>query len=217
MRPIFIALLLITAVNASAQSTIPFKFVSEDENKLIKENDSLKFYAATDDTSAVVALNDDALWYKLLKKDRVTVLAEGAFITEGEKFLQDGKWVARYENGKIKVTGYFRKGKQIGTWMEYYNSGKPRTIYNYGIFTDKGEMSTGLSGTWQEFYSSGKLKVNGFYASNTVVYYDTLTVTDPVSGSEVRKAVKHRALNAEKTGHWEYFSEDGELDKKEDF
>lgn len=212
-----IIFLLPVTFHCAAQNLIPFRFTSDDENKLIRENDSVKYYSATDDTAHIVALSEEPAYYKLMTRDKKVIVAEGAFIIDGEKNIQDGKWTERFDNGKTRIAGTYHKGRPVGTWMEYYNTGKPRVIYNYGLFLDKSELSSSMSGSYNEYYPSGKLKVSGFYAANLAVYYDTILVTDPVTGSEVRKTVKHRGLNAEKAGHWEYYTEDGELEKKEDF
>lgn len=204
------------AVNASAQINISFDFSSEDDNRLIKENDSVKFYVASGDTNNIVCINEEASYYKLLSKDR-KVLAEGAYVMEGEKYLQEGKWIENYESGKIKITGSFRKNKPIGNWIEYYPSGKIKCTSNYAIFTDADGVNSCLSGSYQEFYKTGQVKVSGFYAAELYKVKDTLNVDDPVSGSTVAKVRTHNGLKPEKFGHWEYFSESGELEKKQDY
>jgi predicted DNA-binding protein (MmcQ/YjbR family) len=211
---LILSLLAITG-KVTAQEIIPFDFTSEEENRQIKENDSLKYFVATSDTSKLVVLNEENLWYKLLNKDR-KVIAEGAYLMDNEKYLQDGKWVEKYDNGKVKNTGCYRRNLPIGTWQEYYNTGKPKSVSNYGIITYKGEPLYCLAGTWQEFYPDGKLKVSGFYGSTVFSYKDTVMIEDPISGKKVPTAISHNSVRAEKTGHWEYYSEAGELDKKED-
>jgi len=200
-----------------AQALIPFEFTSEEDNKLLKENDSVKFYEASGDSSNMVSLNEESLYYKLLSKD-YKVLAEGAYITEGEKFIQDGKWVARYENGKPKITGAYRKNLPIGTWHEYFSNGKLQLVTNYAIITgEHGETFYCMSGTYQEYYENGKIKTSGYYAAGIIKVADTIYVTDPVSEKTVVKYNSHGEYYPEKTGHWEYYTESGELDKKEDF
>ena len=204
------------ACTSFAQVSIPFDFTSEDENRLIKENDSLKYFVASTDTNDIVVLNEENAWYKLLNKEH-KLIAEGAYITDGDKYLQIGKWVAQYENGKPKTTGYFQRNMPVGTWQEFYMSGKIKIISNYGIFNYKGEISTCLSGSWQEYYTNGKLKINGFYCGNIITYKDTISVEDPVTSTSSQKEITHREIRSEKTGHWEYFTETGELEKAVDF
>src|ERR1700733_9715242 len=170
LKPLLIILFLAISTRACAQENlIPFNFTSEDENSLIKENDSIKYYVATGDTNNTVAINEEASWYKLYNKDH-KLIAEGAFIMEGDKFLQDGKWVEKYDNGKIELTGYYHKNKPIGTWTAYYNSGKVKAGSNYGIVIYKGEPLYSLTGSYQEYYPGGTLKVSGFYSANVSTY-----------------------------------------------
>jgi antitoxin component YwqK of YwqJK toxin-antitoxin module len=194
---------------------IPFEFTSEEENRLIKENDSLKFFVADDDSTNIVTLNEEASYYKLLSKDH-KVLAEGSYLAEGDKYLQDGRWSQYYSGGKVKITGYYRRNKLIGTWQEYYPTGKLKTVANYAAFTDKGETYTCKSGSYQEYYASGKLKLSGFYSADLHKVKDTVVVEDPVSGERIQKILEKNKPTAEKTGRWEYYTEDGELEKKED-
>ncbi|MCW3123809.1 MAG: hypothetical protein JWQ38_3301, partial [Flavipsychrobacter sp.] len=68
--------LCLTTIHATAQALIPFEFISEEENRFIKENDSCRFYAAIGDSN-IVSLNEEGFYYKLLDKAQ-KVLAEGA-------------------------------------------------------------------------------------------------------------------------------------------
>jgi len=206
-----------TTCRVCAQQFIPFEFTSEEENKLIKETDSLKFYVASGDNSNTVCIDEESAFYKLLNKES-KVIAEGAFITDGDKFLQDGKWTARYDNGKLKLVGNYRKNVPIGTWKEFYSNGKLKQITNYAIIAgEHGDFVSCLSGTYEEYFENGKLKTSGFYSALLTGVPDTMYVDDPVSGKTVVKYVQHNEYRPEKTGHWEYYTEDGELDKKEDF
>jgi len=215
LRSILLALFIVFTGNLYGQLLIPFAFTSEEDNRLIKENDSFKYYVASGDTMNTVCINDETSFYKLLNKD-LKIIAAGYFVTDGDKYLQDGKWETFFGSGKVKLAGYFQKGIPIGTWEEYHANGKIRMISNYGIFIQNNEMSSCMSGTFQEFYSSGKIKVNGFYGASFITAHDTVTVTDPVTGQDVIKVTDQKALRGAKTGHWEYFDENGEIEKKED-
>lgn len=215
MRFIFFACFALLSQIAYAQSPIPFAFTSDDDNKLIKENDSVKLYRATNDTASIVSINEETNYYRLLTKSH-KLIAEGSFSIEGERNLQEGKWFQYYDNGKVMLTGYYKKSRPVGTWEEYYSSGKIKAIKNYGIIIDKDGTSTCLSGSYQEFYSSGKLKVNGFYGAERKKVSDTVEVEDPVSGSKIKKVVSQSVYKGEKTGTWEYYTEEGEVEKKEE-
>jgi antitoxin component YwqK of YwqJK toxin-antitoxin module len=215
IRNSFLLIFLFIAGNTFAQSLIPFEFTSEEENRLIKENDSFKYYVASEDTTNTVCINEEALYYKLLNKD-LKVIASGNFIMEGDRFLQEGKWIEKYDNGKIKLTGYYLRNKPIGTWQEYYPNGKLKIVCNYSIFSQGGESAYCLSGTYQEYYSNGVLKVNGLYIASAIAHHDTITVTDPITRDDITKVITKKSVEAVRAGHWEYYDEHGELDKKED-
>lgn len=211
----FIVVLFSAPMLTYAQSLISFEFTSEDENPLIKENDSFKYYIASGDTANTVCLSEEMSLYRLLNKDR-KVIAEGNYSLQGDKYQQEGKWTEWYNSGKLKRTGYYMSGLPVGTWQEFYSNGKPKFISNYGIFISKGETYSCLSGSYQEFYQNGKLKVNGLYSAEIKTVHDTVSVTDPVTGHEVKKDMARKVLTPGKAGKWEYYDENGELDKKED-
>ena len=203
------------SIAQNAFPTISFEFTSEEDNRVIKENDSLKYYAATGDSSNIVCIDEDASYYKLLTKDHKLV-AEGGFVLDGEKYLQIGKWTEHFSSGKVKLTGYYEKGRPIGTWQEYYNTGKLKTICNYAAISDKGVNRSCISGSYQEYYPSGKIKLNGFYSAVAQIITDTVTVEDPVEDKKIYKLQTHSIYTPEKIGRLEYYDENGELDKKED-
>jgi len=208
---ILVLAVLLSSARLIAQETIPFEYTSEDDNRLIKENDSVKFFVASDDTTRTVCLNEEAGTYRLLNKDR-KLIADGAFVMEGEKFMQTGKWTERYDNGKVKITGYYDKGKPIGTWQEYYDNGKPSLTANYAILKDDvGSITSCLSGSFMEYYKDGKLKTLGFYAAAPTKDVDTMEVTDPVSGTKHLMLQKTISYKPEKEGKWENYDENGEL------
>ncbi len=220
-RPLLLSFILIFCITAKTfaqpafSADIPFEFTSEEDNRLVKENDSLKYYEATGDSSHIVCIDEDASYYKLLGKDH-KLIAEGSFTLAGEKYLQVGKWVEHFSNGKTKITGYYEKSNPVGTWQEFYNTGKLKTVCNYAIIGDKGVNSSCISGTYQEFYPGGKLKVSGFYSAVSQITTDTLTIEDPVEEKKIYKLQTHNIYVPEKIGRWEYYNESGELEKKED-
>jgi antitoxin component YwqK of YwqJK toxin-antitoxin module len=215
-------LLLALVVNLGSskvlgQTVIPFKYTSEDDNKLIKENDSLRYYAATGDTLNLVAINEETMHYKLVnRKDKKRTVAEGDIVGEGDKYLQTGRWVQYHSNGKPAIAGSFYRGKPVGRWEEYYPDGKVKLSYHYAIITDKDGMSTCMSGEYTEYYNDGSVKVSGYYAADRNKKTETTTVEDPVSSSTVTKTVSKSVYTPRKAGSWEYYNDSGELEKKED-
>ncbi|MCF8450894.1 MAG: hypothetical protein K9G49_13560 [Taibaiella sp.] len=201
-----------------AQSLIPLKFKSEDDNRLLKENDSLSFYAATGDTANVVAINEETLTYKLVsKKDRKRVVAEGGILAEGEGYLQHGRWVQYHNNRNAAIAGSYLRGMPVGKWEEYYPDGRIELSYHYAIITDKDGTNTCMSGEYLEYYNNGKLKVSGFYTALRNRTPDAQTVEDPVTGAKINKTVYKSVYTPRKTGIWEYYSESGEQEKREEF
>jgi antitoxin component YwqK of YwqJK toxin-antitoxin module len=213
---LFAILGMLLPARSSAQALIPFAFTSDDDNKLIKDDDTLKYYEATDDSVHIVCLNEEASYYKLQTRDH-KVVAEGEYIADGDKFLQNGRWTAHYDNGKLHIEGAYSRGLPIGTWHEYYASGKPRKTYNFGVFISGDGAASCLSGTYEEYYTSGKLKISGYYQGEQSGKGDTVEIADPVSGQVTKKVLSRNNLKPEKTGTWEYFTETGELDRKENF
>lgn len=217
MRTLVPAIILSAiTIKGHTQELISFEFASEEENRFLRENDSCKFYIASSDTALIVSLNEEASYYKLINKAE-KVVAEGGYILENDKYLQAGKWTERYDNGKIKLTGYYRRNKPIGTWQSFYPTGKLKAVYNYTIIVnEKGGTNYCLSGTWQEYYPDGKLKVNGVYIASEAKATDTIEVEDPVTDQKILKVVSKVEYKPVKTGTWEYYSSSGELDKKEE-
>ncbi len=194
----------------------PFSFVSEDNNRLIKEEDSGKYYVASGDTSRIVFIGDETAAYKLFDRNH-KILAEGNFSVDGDKYMREGKWTDYYENGAIKNTGYYHKDNPIGLWQHYYPDAKLKTLYTYAL-VDNGAYYYCMSGSYQEFYENGQLKTNGFYkATIDEKSKDTTEVIDPETEKTVRKITTGKRPRPEKYGTWEYFTDKGELSKKEEF
>ncbi len=200
-----------------AQELIPFKFRSEDENKLLTENDSARIYAATGDTANAVIIEDETLHYRLVsRKNKKKVVAEGGLVSAGDGYLQHGKWVQYYSNGRPALTGSYLKGKPAGAWQELWPDGKPKRDFHYAILADKDGTYTCMAGEYHEYYENGQLKVTGFYMADRRRNADTVMVEDPVSGTRVSKKVFTSEYVPRKTGTWEYFTETGEADRKEE-
>ncbi len=212
----FIVLAALHPENGFSQVSIPFAFSSEEDNRLIKETDSFKYYVATGDTTKVVCIDDEGAYYKLLSKDG-KVLTEGAFVMDGEKYLQQGRWTEHYASGKVKLQGSFLRSKPVGTWQEYYSNGKIKTLSNYALINDaQNSRKSCLSGSYEEYYQSGKLKVSGFYAAVATAKSDTIDVEDPVTGEKKSVITRSALYRPEKAGLWEHYDENGEIEKKEE-
>ncbi len=203
--------------SAHAQSVIPFKYTSEEDNRLVKENDSLKYYEATGDPLNVVAINEETMHYQLVVgKDKKKVLAEGDIVGENDNYLQSGRWVQYHPNGRVQLAGNFYRGKPVGTWEENYPDGKVKKVYNFGLISDKDGLITCLSGEYREYYNDGNLKVSGYYAADRAKKSETVQVEDPISGKNVNSTISKSVYTARKAGTWEYYTADGEVERKDE-
>ncbi len=219
MRCIVVFLIVFSFVvsKINAQVLIPIKFVSEEDNRLLKENDTLRYYVASGDSINVVAINEELLNYKLVnKRNKLKVVAEGGIIPDGDSYLQHGHWRQFYSNGSAEITGSYLRGKPVGSWETYYQDGRVKTAAHYALITDKDGTNTCMSGEYREYYANGKLKTLGYYTADRNRYQDTLQVEDPLTGSKLVKTLYKSSYTPRKTGFWEYYTEEGELEKKED-
>lgn len=214
----FVLLAFCTGSDVMGQALIPFKYTSEEENRLIKENDTVRYYIATGDTVNVVALNEEAMYYKLVnRKDKKKVVAEGGLIADGEGYLPHGRWVQYYNTGKTAISGSYIKGKPAGIWEEFYPDGRLKVSGHYAIISDKDGVTTCRSGEYLEYYSNGQLKESGYYAADRTVSKDSTSVEDPVSGKMVTKTISKSYYSPKKAGPWDHYSEAGEVEKHEEF
>jgi antitoxin component YwqK of YwqJK toxin-antitoxin module len=217
IKYLFLSLLAICAHTCMyAQTEITFPYTSEDDNRLISETDSGKYYVADGDTTNIVFINDDGTSCRVMNSNH-KVLCEGGLNNSQDQYLQDGKWTEYYPDGKIKTTGYYYLGKPMGTWVHYYSSGKPKSEYSYAIISENGSNNACLNGVYKEYYKSGKLKVQGFYKVDIDgTMNDTIMVKDPVTMTNKMVIQKVRAVQPEKIGKWEEYAENGATPQKED-
>ena len=215
-KAILLIFTLSLAIISKAQIDIPLRLNTDDEGQLIKETDSGKYYHASGDGDRVVFLGEDPLVYRLLTKERKTIV-EGSLSSEADSYAREGKWVEYFDNGLVKITGYYYKNKPTGMWQKYYPSGKIMAAYTYGL-VDNEEYFSVLIGSYTECFENGRIRVNGLYkASLNPNNKDSIYVEDAVTGEQVLKTVPSRKPKSEKIGSWEYYSENGELMKKEEY
>jgi antitoxin component YwqK of YwqJK toxin-antitoxin module len=215
MKKLFgISVLSICTGLCHAQVEIPLSFTSEEDNKIVKETDSGKYYKASGGDERTVFLSEDML-YKLYDKDN-KVLTEGAVSNDGDKFLREGKWTEFYTNGTIKSTGHYYKDNPVGTWIKYYPGNKLKQICSYALI-ENGSTHYCMSGTYEEYFDNGHLKTSGLYKA---VFddraKDTIYVQDPETGKQIKKIVTNSRPRPEKFGTWEYYNESGDLIKKDE-
>ena len=83
-----------------------------------------------------------------------------------------GDYFKKYENGIVKVRGFFRFGKKHGTWMYFYPNGLK---WSEAYFeNDK------MNGESNVYHENGKLYYSGFYTMDKPVgtwkFYDSTGV-----------------------------------------
>lgn len=197
-----------------AQVETPLHFTSEDDNKVIKETDSGKYYAASGSSEMTVFINED-MKYRLFDKDNKLVM-EGTISNDGDKYLKEGKWVEYYSSGKVKSTGSYHNNNPVGTWQKYYANGNPMSICSYTMIEGSNTFYC-MSGTYEEFFENGQLKIKGLYKATIVdKSKDTVWIQDPETGKQVQRMVVVSKAKPEKFGTWEYYNEKGELVKNEE-
>jgi antitoxin component YwqK of YwqJK toxin-antitoxin module len=80
-----------------------------------------------------------------------------------------GDFFLKYDNGLMKVKGYFRFGKRHGQWFYYYPNGY---LWSDGFF-DNGKMD----GPSKVYHENGRLYYEGAYSKDLAVgtwtFYDT--------------------------------------------
>ncbi len=201
-----------------AQELIPFPFISEEKNKLLDENDTVKIYAVRHDTSLAVSINEDMMYARIVsRRNTKRVLAEGYIAEEGETYIQHGRWTAYYTPGKPRIKGNYIKGMPAGAWEEYHGNGRLKDSYHYGIFSDKDGTYTCMTGEYRAYTPAGKLQITGYYMAERTRTSDTLVVEDPVTGDSVHKKIYRSVLTAHKTGTWTWYDEEGIIEKTQEY
>ena len=80
-----------------------------------------------------------------------------------------GDYFQKYDNGVLKVRGYFRFGKRHGKWMYFYPTG---LLWSEAFF-DKDKMD----GESNVYHENGKLYYHGVYSQDKPIgtwnFYDT--------------------------------------------
>lgn len=143
------ALFLYLSVPALAQVETPISFTSEDDNKVVQETDSGKYYAATGNDGKTVFINEE-LKYRLYDKDN-RLVAEGTVSNDGDKYLREGHWTEYYPSGKIKNSGQYHRNNPVGTWEKYYANGNLMSVCSYAMVEGTTAFYC-MTGTYEEFF-----------------------------------------------------------------
>ena len=140
------------------------------------------------------------------------------------------KWYFKSKN-QIEKKGEYRKGKEIGEWLEFHLSGRKKTITNYKngfkngryfeledlpsinnveVYTVKGTYKNNdKDGTWSEFYPDKSRKSISYYTSGLktgkwLEYYNNQNNSKKFQGTY---------SNGLETGNHEWYYKNGSLKK----
>ncbi|PWT96091.1 MAG: hypothetical protein C5B52_16415 [Bacteroidetes bacterium] len=83
--------------------------------------------------------------------------------------VPDGKYYEWYENGRLKDSCEFAKGKKTGQWRSWYVDGKPESEGKY--------MNDSCVGVWNWYHSTGELATREVYRDgklSDLACYDSL-------------------------------------------
>jgi antitoxin component YwqK of YwqJK toxin-antitoxin module len=138
-------------------------------------------------------------WYDSLH----TIPKEIYYVTIKSPHHIDSLYTSYFQNGKIKSTGIYQKGKPSGLWEYFYENGNPKMsgeikdnenvgiwsyYYENGKINMMGEVHRGLrEGEWKYYYENGNLKSSGTFKKD------------------------------EKEGSWNYYYEDNTYKAHADF
>lgn len=76
---------------------------------------------------------------------------------------KDGPYTSYHANGSIETSGFYKNGKRVGDWKEYFLNGQ---LSNKKIYDDKGKYT----GSSQAYFKNGNKKFVTLKNPNTVGY-----------------------------------------------
>lgn len=94
------------------------------------------------------------------KKDSVTTATD---TISNDPFAKNGEETIKYDNGIVKMHGYYLKGKKEGQWNSWYSNGLPwsETYFEKGI----------KNGPTKAWYENGKIRYEGAYKNDAKTGY----------------------------------------------
>jgi antitoxin component YwqK of YwqJK toxin-antitoxin module len=211
-----IAMLLCTLL-CCAQTELANELLYRTGNETVVKKDKRGvYYAMPDDSSYTIYRDNDQRICRLYdKEDRM--LVEGNIVVRNHSrvALRSGRWTEYYKSGKIKFKGYYIDNHPVGLWQYFYPSGKFKKLYSIAFVETDTLSGYCKVGTYQEYYPNGHLKILGCYGINTTCEaYDTIPILDPETLLE--KTLLLRRPAEIKIGIWQYFSENGKLEREEE-
>lgn len=131
--------------------------------------------------------------------DDGVVMGETAFLGD----VNHGRSVLYFENGRPKLIGYSKHGKNDGEWTRFFENGNPELEERYteGV----------LDGAFKSYFKGGQVRQDGQYqygkaAGRWTAWYENGT-----------KAEEGSAARGLRQGEWEFWEENGALREKVTF
>ena len=78
--------------------------------------------------------------------------------------FKDGPFQKYYENGQLKIEGYYKNNKKVSIWKEYHDNGQLSNVYTY----DANGKKTGYG---ESYYKNGNLNTKSAPLNDGVVVY----------------------------------------------
>lgn len=124
-----------------------------------------------------------------------------------------GKWWitynARMDEGAYSEFGHYDRGRKYGQWYKIDDNENLMSIETYNNDVLDGEV---------KYFDRGQLSCIGHYRGLNPKYeYDTIVITDPVTGAETLRAIPSDR-GTMRHGMWRYYDpETGRLVKEEEY
>ena len=217
MRPLLLiaSIIFSTSLCGQTKSDIPFigYFGGYGTYKLI-ESDSLGDLAIPNiDTSVIVFISKNLTGYRMYDRQN-HLISEGDL--GGRKYVdyykRFGKWTTYFTSGQPKVIGYYYADQPTGLWKYFYPNGQLKQVYSLAQIETDSFTLTCKVGLYEEYYENGSLKISGFY--KTALDLTTIQVYD--YSIDNYKDTVIRGPVSRPYGIWNYYKENGELQKKDE-
>jgi antitoxin component YwqK of YwqJK toxin-antitoxin module len=226
--------------NGHRSGTWHFNFSKNKSYKTITygpENIAVVKYYKDGDNTEVIDLSTDSATYKTIPNNLFYLEGLIAATYDSQyKITENGECIFYYSNGVISDSGINKNGYHEGTWVEHYYSSLVGSIINFKegkmngkhiAYYDKGNAvmiesqykNDALYGSYKEYYISGNIKKEGYYSEDLKPLNVTEKNRDSLSSQFPNISIPKDFFPlfpiSLKNGTWKYYSENGELIKKE--
>ena len=204
-----------TSVCGQTQNDIPFigDFGGYGVHKIIKSDSLGDLVIPNIDTNIIIFISKNLTDYKMYDRQN-RLISEGDL--GGRKYVdyckRFGKWTTYFSSGQPKVIGYYYANQPTGLWKYFYSNGQLKQMYSLAQIETDSFALTCKVGLYEEYFENGQLKVNGFYKTS----FDTITIQVYDYSLGNFKDTLIRGSVSKQYGIWNYYKENGELQKKDE-